>query len=191
LTLQGRLSAARRIKDCEESEMAWLKGKARSSGAGHRKSKRLPGSTARIAPEQRHRLSLPHEMHERRPFLADIAGRTLVAPWPRGRELPGDAERLVAVLHCLANMTSPSKVCWCWPDADRAPELIKDPDPMGRSVVERPRLLSRRIIVLLLSSRIAGHADTTERGPQCLQSQDRMSSFSGAPQASVSPPLRR
>jgi hypothetical protein len=104
--------------------MAWTKGVARGSGAGSRKSKRAPGSMQmlKLKAEARHLLPLPRERHATLPFVADVATRTLCAPWPRGRELPGDAERLMQVMKCLAEAKLPGQVCWCWPD--RASELI-------------------------------------------------------------------
>jgi hypothetical protein len=105
--------------------VAWEKGKSRKPNAKSRpKAKRVPGASSRILPENRSALPLPREMRDRLPFLADLAGRRLIAPW--SRELPGDADRLLAVLKCIANIPMPGKVCWCWPD--RAPEPV-DPRP--------------------------------------------------------------
>jgi hypothetical protein len=70
---------------------------------------------------------LPQSQRVHQPFVADAVGHRLIAPWPRGRELPGDDLRLRAVLTYLANYPLPSGPCWCWPD--RAPEPIKDVAP--------------------------------------------------------------
>jgi hypothetical protein len=82
-------SPVRAFIDQQGTRMAWEKDRARTSDSDSRKSKRAPGAAAMPKPEQRHQLPLPHEMRERQPF----GSRTLVAPWPRRRELQGDAGR--------------------------------------------------------------------------------------------------
>jgi hypothetical protein len=66
-------------------------------------------------------LPLPPEMRERQPFLLDARRGRIIAPWPRKKELPGDADRLTAVLGRLADVQLPDWLCWCWPDRDPEP----------------------------------------------------------------------
>jgi hypothetical protein len=109
--------------------------------AWRNRQRREPGAAALVKPEQRHQAQLPREMRERQPFLLDVAGRVMAAPWPKGRELPGDDLRLLAVLDCIANSPLPGKVCWCW--SDREPEPVKDAPPVWLAAWCRDRACYR------------------------------------------------
>jgi hypothetical protein len=71
----------------------------------------------------RHRCPLPAEQRAKQPFLLDMRGRRLLAPWPPKRMQSGDQERLEVLMAQLIEIEElPGPLCWVWPD--REPEAI-------------------------------------------------------------------
>jgi hypothetical protein len=64
-----------------------------------RRTSRSTGERTHATPSVRRRLPLPPEQREKQPpFVIDIRSMRFIAPWSRKRPLPGDEERLDALL---------------------------------------------------------------------------------------------
>ena len=105
-----------------------MKGKPRSSGngIGKARSKRAPGTTAKLQSEHRHQLPLPTEALQQRPFIFDSQSQTLVAPWGRTHSTFATETMLTAMIRVLVENGSPHGVYWVHPD--RPPTRVEAED---------------------------------------------------------------